>query len=119
MAQTKEVNIMELAKGAILEQIDHAMKLVMENILDPNTEVKTPRKLTINLTFKPDESREIVNCSAQAKPTLAPIKPIVTNIIVEADREGNPMAAELTRDNPNQVTMFAESEEQKVIRIAK
>jgi len=119
MAQTKEVNIMELARGAILEQIDHAMKMVMENILDPNTEVKTARKLTINLTFKPDDSREIVNCSAQAKPTLAPIKPIVTNIIVEADRNGNPMAAELTRDNPNQQAMFAEPEDTKIIRMAK
>lgn len=119
MAKTNEVNIMELAKGAILEQIDHAIKLVLENILDPNTEVKTPRKLSINLTFKPDDKREIVSCSAQAKPTLAPIKPITTNIIVEADRNGHPMAAELTRNDPNQATMFVEPEEQKVIRIAK
>lgn len=120
MVQTREVSVMELAGGAIQEQIEHAMKMVMENILDPNTEAKKARKLTIDLTFKPNDNREIVSCSAQAKPTLAPIKPIMTNIIVDADKDGNPIAAELTRDNPNQVTMFTDEEpEQKIIKLAK
>lgn len=73
--QMSEVNILELAKGAIQEQINCEMGKVMANIVDPNTDAKTARKLTITLTMKPDENREIINFSAQIKAVLAPIKP--------------------------------------------
>lgn len=117
MSSTKEVNILELAKGAIQEQINLEAGKVMANIIDPNTDAKAPRTLTITLKFKPDENREIVSCSAQAKSSLAPVKPILTNIIVEADKNGNPRAAELTRTDPNQIHIFDEDQETKVVKM--
>lgn len=113
-----EVNVLELARGAIQEQINGEMEKVMSNILDPNTDPKAARKLTITLTMKPNENnREIVNFSAQAKSTLVPIKPITTSIFVEADHNGRPKAAELTRSDPNQTAIF--EDEPKVIKLAK
>lgn len=38
------VELSELANGAIQEKLDHALKDVMTNILDPNTEAKKKRK---------------------------------------------------------------------------
>lgn len=110
MATTKEVSILDLAKGAIQEQINHEAGKIMANIIDPNTDAKAVRKLTVTVTLKPDENREIVNYSAQAKSSLAPIKPISTSLIVDTGKDGKPVAAELTRNDPNQIHMFEEEE---------
>ena len=87
MSTTKNVNILELAKGAIAEQIDIEVAKAMANIVDPNTDAKTARKLTVTITLKPDENRETISISAQAKAALAPIKPISTTLMVGIDRD--------------------------------
>lgn len=118
--KTVETSVLEMAKGAILEQTDNEMARIMANILDPNTDAKKARKLTITLTFKADETREFVSLEAQAKSTIAPIMPIATRMILEADKDGNPKAMELTRNDPNQVHMFEDGEEEvKVLRLAR
>jgi hypothetical protein len=119
--KTVETSVLEMAKGAILEQTDNEMTKILSNILDPNTDPKKVRSLTITVKFKPDESREYVSVEAQAKSNIAPIMPIATRMILEADKDGNPKAMELTRDDPNQVHMFEEGEEQpvKVLRLAR
>lgn len=115
----KEVSLLDLAKGAILEQIDLETGKILSNILDPNTDSKKTRKLQITLSLKPDADRQTVAIEAQAKSTLAPIMPIAIRLIVEEDRNGKPRASELTRDDPNQVHMFEEEGEpaQNVIRM--
>lgn len=117
MVKTHEVNVLEMAKGAIMEQIDIETGKIMANILDPNTDATKARKLTITLTFKSDAEREFISCEAQTKSALAPVKPIATKLLVESDGDGNPRAAELTRDDPNQVHMFEEEPEQKVLKL--
>lgn len=116
MGTTKEVNILELAQGAIQEQINNETGVIFANILDPNTDPLASRKLTVTLTFKPDENRNVVKCSVQAKATIAPIKAIATNIMVELDRNGNPHAAEILKNDPNQMSVF--EEEPKVVKLA-
>ena len=111
----KEVNLLELARGAIGEQINGEVTNILANILDPNTDAKAARKLTVTLTFKSDENREVVGISAQAKANIVPVKPITTILHVGADKNGNPSATELTRDNPNQQAMF--EEEPKVLKL--
>lgn len=115
--KTTEISILELARGAVMEQVNNEMSRVMANILDPNTEPKATRKLTITLTFKPDESREIVATTAQAKATLAPVKPVAASIIVASGKDGKPVAAELTKHDPNQMTIFEEPEPEKIIKL--
>ena len=117
MSNTKEVNILELGQGAIQEQINGEVNRIMANVLDPNTDAKTARKLTITLTFKPDENREVVSCSAQAKSNLAPVKAITTSLIVESDKDGNPIAAELTKNDPNQISAFDEGKVTNVLKL--
>jgi hypothetical protein len=117
MVITREVNVLEMARGAILEQIDREAERIMANILDPNTDYKATRKLTITLSFKPNQNREIVKCEAQAKSSIAPIMPIETSIIVEADKDGRPRAAELMRQDPNQEVIFDEEPAVKVLKL--
>ena len=114
--RTKELNVLEMAKGAILEQIEGETAKIMSNILDPNTDPKKARKMTITLTFKANEGREVVECEAQAKSAIAPIRAIVTSFYVGEDKDGKPIAQEVSKFDPNQETIFVD-EEDKVTNV--
>jgi hypothetical protein len=116
--QKREINVLEMAKGAILEQIEGETTKIMSNILDPNTDPKKARKMTITLTFKANEGREVVVCEAQAKSNLAPIRAIETSFYVGEDKDGQPIAQEVTKFDPNQETMFVD-EDEKVTNVLK
>lgn len=117
MNNTKEVNILELAQGAIQEQINNETGIILANILDPNTDATAARKLTVTLIFKPDENRNVVKCSAQAKAGIVPVKAITTSLMVEPDRNGNPHASELLKNDPNQMAAFEEEQVTNVIKL--
>lgn len=114
--QTKEVSILDLAGGAILEQANNETAKILNNILDPNTDATKPRKLTITVTLKSDSERELITCEVQTKSTIAPVMPIAAKITL-GEKDGKPIAMELTKDDPNQVRMFDENEELKVIKL--
>ena len=115
--QTKEVSILDLARGAILEQVDNESTKILNNILDPNTDATKARKLTVTVTFKSDDKREIISCEAQAKSTLSPVMPIATRIYVEQDADGNPRAMELIKNDPNQMSLLDDTEVTNVLKI--
>lgn len=94
----KQINVLELAHGAIAEQISNELGKVLANLMDPNTDTKTKRKLAVTLTFEVDENREYVECTAQAAATLAKVKPIATKLVLDTDHLGRPVVAELNRD---------------------
>jgi len=98
------INVLELAKGAIQEQITNELGRVLNNLVDPNTSTKDKRKLVVTLVFEVDENRESVACSAQAKATLAAVKPILTRLNLDTDRKGNAVAVEYVKDNPDSST---------------
>jgi hypothetical protein len=66
------VNITNIAGGALVEQVDSEIKRVLDNIIDPNTEATKKRKITITLEFKPDEERDISDISFVTKSVLVP-----------------------------------------------
>lgn len=90
-----KLNLAEMANGAFMEQFNIELKKVLSNIADPNTDPKKARKITLTATLKADESREIVDFEVQSKSTLVPPKPVATKIIIDRDRDGSVVAAEL------------------------
>lgn len=74
--------------GAIVEQFDAEMQKVLENILDPNTEAMAARKITVNITLKPSDTRDVVGITCVTKTTLAPSKGVKTNVFIGKDRTG-------------------------------
>ncbi|HJE44447.1 replication terminator protein [Levilactobacillus namurensis] len=89
------VELSELANGAIQEKLDHALKDVMTNILDPNTEAKKKRKITITLTMEPGENRDTLTLDAQVKATLVPEDSATTTVLVGRNDAGYIEANEL------------------------
>lgn len=62
-------------------------------------EAEKARKLTIELTFKPDKNdRTDVDVTAIVKTSLQPQKAIASRMIVESDGRGNVLGAEWSRE---------------------
>ena len=113
---TRVLNVLEMAQGAVMEQIVNESTKIMANVLDPNTKSTATRKMTITLTFRPNDARDKVTVEAQAKSSLAPRKAVETSFFVAEDDQGNPHAREITNYNPNQETIFV-PEEEKVTNV--
>ena len=69
-------SVLEMAMGAIAEITDYEVERVVANIMDPNTAAKAKRKITITLTFTPDDYRQQIGMDAQAKTILVPVQPV-------------------------------------------
>lgn len=84
-----------LADGAVAERFNEELRKVLENIHDPNTDAKKVRKLTLTVSFKADDKRDLAAVNFIAKTTLAPAKDIETKIVLGYDSNGQISGAEL------------------------
>jgi len=103
----------QLAMGAVMEAFDYELQNVVENILDPNTEAKAKREITIKLKVKPNEHRNMADVEAHTASKLAPARPIETTLLFDRDKQGKPLAAELGANQgaPGQFRLPIEDEE--------
>ncbi|MCB5077952.1 hypothetical protein [Streptococcus phage phiKSM96] len=101
-----KLDLSQIGEGGLQEKVDKELEKVFDNILDPNTETKTARKLTITLTMKSDDSRQTVATAMEVKSTLAPQKSVATTVLV-GQKDGSVYANELKSTVPGQ-TYFDE-----------
>lgn len=111
----KMINLESFADGALAEKVNIALKEVLSNISDPNTEWKTKRKLTIDMTFASGEDRELTEVSIVAKPKLAPTKPLAAKIIIGTDGRGGILASEYKKQTPGQSVMRVDEETGEIL----
>lgn len=100
-----KINLNTFANGALAEQFNNEMQRIIENIDDPNTHAVASRKLTIEISFKPNQRRDGSQVQINAKSKLAPVIPVETTLMIGKDREGNVEAAEIGRQVPGQLEM--------------
>ena len=104
-------SVLEMAMGAIAEITDYEVERVVANIMDPNTAAKAKRKITITLTFTPDDYRQQIGMDAQA---------VRTNLCITKGRDGELLLAEMTPQVPGQVDMDGvESPEPAIARVGR
>lgn len=97
------IDLSNLADGAVAERFNIEIQRVLENIADPNTDPKKARKLTMTLTIKADEQRDIASVTIEAKPTLVPAKGVETKFVIDKDKKGRVVGAELKSGAKNQM----------------
>lgn len=108
-----KVSVLEMARGAIMEQVDLEVSKIIENIVDPNTEAKKKRQLVVTVDFTPSADREMVAVSAVAKSKLLPNNAIATSLFVGVDRStGEVVASELKAQMPGQIDFNGNEEEE-------
>lgn len=115
MSKKKLINVdlTDMANGAIQEKLEHVMGEVLDNILNPNTDAKKKRKVTINLVLTPNENRDAVTLDAQVKPTLVPEESATTTILVGRNGKGAIEANELKSGTKGQTYFDPDDEKLK------
>lgn len=113
-------SILEMAQGAITEQVNAEVGKIVDNILDVNTEAKKKRQLVITVDFLPSGDRSQVAITATAKSKLLPNNAIQTTLFVGADSStGEIQAVEMVPQIPGQQSFDGDmQEEPKILRIA-
>lgn len=79
------MNFNEVAMGALAEKLNMSLEEVVRNLLDPNTDYKKTRKLTITMKFSTDDTRELSSMEVETKTALAPTLPVATKMLIGRD----------------------------------
>lgn len=113
-------SILEMAQGAITEQVNTEVKKVVDNILDVNTEAKKKRQLILTVDFLPSTDRTQVSITASAKSKLLPNNAVQTTLYVGSDiATGEIQAVEMVPQIPGQQSFDGDiQEEPKILKIA-
>ena len=90
-----KISLADLAEGAVEERFNQELSRVLANIADPNTDPKKARKVTVTVTLKADENRDIVSTTIDAKSTVAPAIAISTKFVLGQDSKGRVVGQEL------------------------
>ena len=97
----RHFNLETFAGGELSRQINRDIEAVMRNVVDPNTDVKAKRKITVTIEFKPNEQRNFITTNVNSKPTLAPALGAVTALGVQQDLTSGAIdVAEIGRKMP-------------------
>lgn len=81
LEEKRGLDIANLAEGALVERGRYEIQKILDNIADPNTEIKKKRKLTMELTFIPKgENRDQADIEMVVKSSISPYRPVLTQI---------------------------------------
>lgn len=105
------VSIDQLAGGGLTERINRELAKVAENVLDPNTKPDAVRSVTITLSIKPDEARQIGKADFTVKSSLAPAKGLPSAFVFDYDHEGKAVMKELQTGRDRNQMMVADNGE--------
>lgn len=92
-----ELNVSTLSGGALVERIQDEISKTIANITDPNTPAKKARTVTMKMTIKPNEQRNMAEVSVSTSSTLCAPTPIETDIYIGMNpKTGEIGASEMT-----------------------
>ena len=76
------VSLETLGQGAAVEMFSDELRIVLENVLDPNTKATATRSVTLKLTIKPDDDRAFASTALECTSKLAPTRPVGVPIYI-------------------------------------
>lgn len=112
-SQMQDVTLDTIAGGALPELFDHALKECVVNMLDPNTDPKAARGITITIEMKPGDSREQAIMKAQVKTKLAAPKPTPDVMYFGQSKRTGEIVA--TRYDPQQLELGEDPDDRDVV----
>jgi uncharacterized protein YuzE len=104
------VDLNSFANGAMAERFNQELQKVLDNIVDPNTDPKKARKVTLTVTINSNENRELANVSVKADSKLLPAKNIETQLLMDYDSKGKVTGAELKSGSKGQTYIDPEGD---------
>ena len=101
----KIIDLNTFASGALAEKVNIELQKALDNIADPNTDHKKARKVTVSITLKANEKRNLANVVVDTKSTLVPAVGVETELIIDYTGDGKVTGAELKSGIPGQSFM--------------
>lgn len=90
----EKISLQEMVGGALQEQFEKSFLRVVENLADPNTPFKDCRKISIELKFTQNESRDDVSCAIKVAEKLAAQAPMQTAFAIGKNLKTGELYAE-------------------------
>jgi hypothetical protein len=99
-----KLTVETLAAGGVVERIHEELKRAIDNICDPNTPAKKPRKVKMEMTIKPNENRNMAEVIVSTSCSVCAPTPIETGIYIGKDPRTGELGAEefAPGENPEQ-----------------
>jgi hypothetical protein len=89
-----------LREGAAVERFNDELQVILANALDPNTSYKVKRKITLTVTFAPDEDRRGMDIEIKCESKLAPPKSVDGYAYLRKNEKGEITATEFNPSQP-------------------
>lgn len=102
MQTTQGITFSTIAGGALEERFQQELEKVIKNMIDPNTNHKTAREITVKIKFNGNEQRNIAGVDYSIASKTAPVKTISTAIMFGEDGTGKVVTAEILNQIPGQ-----------------
>ena len=109
-----KLSMATLRRGSAVEMVDEAIQRVLENVVDPNTDAKSKRRVTLTLTFAPDKERESMGVDITVKTTMAPQASVATTAFIAHTRDG----VACVEHDPRQPGLFQDDDAENVADFA-
>ena len=91
----EKLTMTTICEGAVQEKVDRALRAVADNILDPNTDPKKKRSITMKIVFQPNEDdREDVAVHVEVTKNLAPEAGVKTQLFIAKDLDTGAMTVQ-------------------------
>jgi len=81
----EEISLSNLADGAAIELFDLELRRVLDNIGDPNHELKFKREITLTVTFEPTDTVGVLAIKITPKTKLASRQTVITTAMYGKD----------------------------------
>lgn len=108
MISKDSVSVDKLAGGEIVPRLNEALQKLAENVLDPSTNATATRRITLTISVKPDEQRDMASVELGIAVKSAPPKPAKTKVFINQNRDGS---VSLTERDQRQPDIFDEEGE--------
>lgn len=101
------IDLNTFANGALAARFNEELSRVLNNIQDPNTKATDARKITLTVSLKPDQERELSIVDINAKASLSHRVGVQTKMLIGQDETGRTVGRELVSGTKGQ-TYFDE-----------
>jgi hypothetical protein len=91
MEDREKLSLLSIRQGALIEQFDRALELVVVNLSDINTTTKI-REINLTVKVKTNTDRTFLEIEGGVKTKLAGQEPIGTTADLTFDNHGRPVA---------------------------
>lgn len=82
MQTTQGITFSTIAAGALEERFQQELEKVIKNMIDPNTDFKAAREITVKIKFRGNEQRNIAGVDYSIAAKTAPVKTVLVKSLL-------------------------------------